>query len=419
MSCRKLFLAGAAAIAALASAGIAEAGVTRETQAVVDWNVIALRTTAAAPASPPRETRNVAVIQAAVFDAVNSIRHRYQPHRLLVTAPEDASVTAAVASAAHAALVSLYPEQRATLDSAYASSLAGIPDGRTKADGVAVGKAAAAALVALRAGDHSADVVPYMPGSGAGVWIPTLPVFRPALEPGWGLVTPFLLRSGSQFRPGPPPALSSSAYARDLEEVKAIGSAASTTRTPDQTVTARFWTATGPQIWNQGAQQLVIANGFGVAKASRAFALLNMALADAAIAAFDAKYHYNQWRPLTAIRAAESDGNPATSPDPAWTPLLPTPPFPDYLSGHATLAGAAETVLTDVFGPNPRAFSFSSAGVPGAVHTFRSFAAVAREVVDARVWGGIHWRTSDTVGRAVGRRLARYALANGPQPVAP
>jgi membrane-associated phospholipid phosphatase len=425
---RRLVVFGRSVLLALAAAGALALGVgpasssghrspvTLETRALVDWNVTALRTTAAAPFDPPLESRNLALVQAAVYDAVNSIRGRYRPYAVRVSAAPDASVVAAVAAAAHRSLVTLYPAQAAALDQAYETSLAAVPDGDEKTEGVETGAAAAGALLALRSLDHAADGAAYTPGSGPGAWVPTPPAFKAALDPGWGGVTPYFLRSGSQFRPGPPPALSSAAYRRDFDEIKAIGSATSSVRTKHETDVAQFWVSTAPQIWNQAAQQLTLQRGLGVTPAARLFALLNAAGADAFIAAWDAKFTYNEWRPVTAIRAADTDGNADTTPDPTWTPLLVTPPFPDYPAGHTTYAGAAETVLTSVFGVHPGSFTLRSATAPGVELTYTSFAAAAAEVVEARVWGGIHWRTSSEAGRSLGQAVARYALAHGLQP---
>jgi PAP2 superfamily len=393
---------------AVAASASASGRPDARTQAVVGWNVTALRT--AAVSSGVREGHNLALAQAAVFDSVNSISRRYAPYRVRIEADGSESVEAAVASAAHRVLLARYPEQRASLDAELASSLERVPDGNAKTGGLAVGRGAAAAHLALREGDHSDDDVPYTPGSGPGVWIPTPPQFSPALEPGWGLVTPYLLRFGSQFRPPAPPKLTSSAYVRDFREIKAIGEATSTSRSEDQTDAALFWNSTGAKIWNQPARQLVLRHRFGPTRAARTFALLNLAGADAVIATWDAKFTYNQWRPVTAIRAADTDGNPATSPDRDWTPLLVTPPYPDYVSAASTVAGAAEIILSDAFGDRPGPFSLTSPGLPGAVRTFDSFSAAAREDVNARVWAGIHWRTSDRVGQDLGQRVARYAL---------
>ena len=405
-------LCAAAAALGLVALAPAEAGrggsaPTLETRALVDWNVITLRTTAAAPFDPPLEARNVALVQAAVYDAVDSIRGRYRPYVVHVQAEPDASVVAAIAAASHEALKTLYPTQAAALDEAYQAALAAVPDGEAETAGVRVGETAAGALLAVRALDHSTDSVSYTPSGNDGTWVPTPPALKPALDPGWGRVTPFFLRSSSQFRPGPPPALTSTAYRRDFDEIREIGSATSATRTAHQTDVARFWVSTAPQVWNQAAQQLTLERGLGVSPAARLFALLNGAGADAFIAAWDAKFTYAQWRPVTAIRASADAG---------WTPLLVTPPFPDYPAGHTTYAGTAETVLASVFGNHPGAFTLRSATAPGVELTYTSFADAAAEVVNARVWGGIHWRTSAEVGRTLGLQVGRYAVGHALQP---
>jgi hypothetical protein len=379
---------------------------------VLDWNIVALRTTAAAPFNPPLESRNLAIVHAAMFDAVNSIVREFHPYAVRLHAPEGASPDAAAAAAAHLALVQLYPDQRMVLDAAYAGSLVLIPDGPGKTAGVTVGEAAATRILTLRASDGAAAAIAaeYTPGTGAGFWIPTPPAFLRALDPGWGSVRPFLLEDESQFRPGPPPALNSRRYTRDFDEIKEVGSSTSATRTQEQTDLARFWIATGPQNWNPAARQAAIARGLTLSENARAFALLNLAGADAFIASWDAKFAYHQWRPVTAIRAADSDGNPDTIEDPSWTPLLVTPPFPDYIAGHTTYAGAAEKVLERIFGTHPGVvIVLTSSTAPGVVETYSTFSAIARGVVDARVWGGIHWRTSSVRGRAVGQEIGRYA----------
>ena len=384
---------------------------TTEVQAITNWNVIALRTTAAATFDPPRETRSLAIVSAAVNDAVCSIVRQCDVYAGRVDAGHDASVEAAVDAAAHDALVALYPAAAPSLDASYASALANVAPGGARDAGVAVGQAAAAAMIAMRANDHSLDVVTYTPAPGLDVWQPTPPAFAPALEPGWGLVTPFVLETGHEFRPGPPPAPGSDAYVRDYLEIVDIGLANSATRTASQTETARFWVATAPQNWNQVVQGLTSAPGMNAAKAARAYMILNIAGADAIIAAWDTKFAYGEWRPLTAIRSAFDDGSSATVPDPNWSPLITTPRFPDYICGHSTYAGAAERVLTAMFGDEPGELSITSATAAGATHTYRSFRAIADEVTDARVWGGIHWRTSCVVGRAVGQQVGNVAIA--------
>jgi hypothetical protein len=380
---------------------------------VLDWNITALKTTAAAPFNPPLETRNLAIVHAAMFDAVNSIVGEFRPYAVELSASKGASPDAAAAAAAHFVLVQLYPAQQVMLDAAYALSLSRIPDGAAKTEGVAVGEADATQILAMRASDgaQAAIVAPYTPGSQPGDWVPTPPAFRSALDPGWGTVKPFFLREGSQFRPGPPPSLTSPQYTRDFNEIKEIGSATSSARTHDQADLARFWVSTAPQIWNPAARQVAIAKGLTISQNARMFALLNLAGADAFIASWDAKFTYNQWRPVTAIRAADSSVNPDTLPDPGWTPLLLTPPFPDYIAGHTTYAGAAEEVLEDVFGGHPEVvIRLTSAAAPGVLETYTTFDDIADGVVDARVLGGIHWRTSSVRGRRVGQQVGAFSV---------
>jgi hypothetical protein len=387
---------------------------------VLQWNAVALETTAAAPFNPPLESRNVAIVHAAMFDAVNAIVREFRHYAVALPPPDEASPEAAAAAAAHAALVQLYPDRRQALDAAYAASLEVIPDGPRRANGIRIGETVAAKILALRSDDGAASaiVAGYTPGTGAGVWIPTPPAWLPALDPGWASVRPFLIEDASQFRPGPPPALHSSRYVRDFEEIREIGSAASATRTRPQTDIARLWIATAPQNWNPVARQVAVARRFTLSQNARAFALLNLAGADAFIASWDAKFAYNQWRPVTAIRSAEGDGNADTVEDPAWTPLLVTPPFPDYIAGHTTCAGAAATVLEHVFGKRPPVtLKLTSATAPGVVQTYDTFRAMADDVVDARVWGGIHWRTSSERGLRVGDELGRYVTRHFLTPV--
>lgn len=386
----------------------------RNTQLLAAWNSIALRTTAAGPFSPPRETRALAIVSGAAFDAVNSITGRYEPWVVRAHARHDASIDAAVSAAAHRVLVVLYPTLATSVDAAYDSLTALVPNGKRKDAGIAVGLAAANAALDARAHDHAMDATSYTPGHGAGVWIPTPPPFLAALEPGWGKVMPFGLSAGSQFRPDPPPALGSAAYTRDFVEIRAIGQAVSTVRTPAQTEAARFWISTAPQLWNQVVRQLATAPGIDVTSAARMYMLLNFAGADAMIAAWEAKYTYNQWRPVTAIRSTDA-ADEMIHADPTWLPLLVTPPFPDYPAGHTSYAGAAEEVLTKIAGASPGDLVISSPTAGGATHHYKTFAEIADEVVNARVWGGVHWRTSSVVGRQLGKQVGRAVLAGAPR----
>ena len=395
------------------SAAMAVGPAAARADVVLDWNVVALRATAAAPFNPPLETRNLAIVHAAIFDSVNAISREFHAYAIRCRAPEWASPEAAAIAAAHAVLLDLYPAQQSMLDAEYGASLVALPDGPGKAKGIEIGEDVAQRMLAMRASDGAAAAVgaAYTPGTRPGDWIPTPPAFLPALDPGWGSVQPFFLRRGSQFRPAPPPALRSALYARDFNEIKAIGSASSTVRSQDQTDLARFWIATAAQNWNPAARLVAVAQGLTLSQNARAFALLNMAGADAFIAAWDAKFAYGQWRPVTAIAAADTDGNPRTEADSSWTPLLVTPRFPDYIAGHTTYAGAAQRVLEHVFGRRPGTLiTLTSATAPGVVETYSSFEDIADGVVEARVQGGIHWRTSSVRGRSVGEEVGRYAV---------
>ena len=388
---------------------------TAQAQAIATWNAIALKTTAAGPFSPPRETRAMAMVSIAVFDAVNSITQRYESYGIHVAVGRGASVEAAACAAAHRVLVSLYPAAAASLDAARDSTLSRIAAGPARDDGVAAGETVAAAVLAMRARDHAADQARYAPGSGMGVWVPTPPGFVAALEPGWGMVTPFVMNVGSQFRPGPPPAMGSETYVRDYLEITRLGGSNSGAREPTQTEAARFWITTAAQLWNQVVRQVTVARGFDAATAARAYLLLNLAGADAAVAAWDAKFAYNQWRPVTAIRHVGDDGSQTTVPDTAWTPLITTPPFPDYPAGHTTFGGAAEQVLSAALGETPGTLSIVSPTAGGATRRYQNFHEIAEEVVNARVWGGVHWRTSSIAGRELGRRIGDLAVARAPK----
>jgi hypothetical protein len=376
-----------------------------ETRALATWNEIAFKATATGSFSPPRETRSLAIMSAAVFDAVNAITRMYEPHVAPLTARRDASVHAAIASAAHHVLTSLYPQASAMLDAARDSALGTIPEARAKEHGIAAGRAAATAVLTARYADGAEVSASYQAGTTAGAWVPTPPGFVNALEPGWGKVKPWVLDAADQFRPAPPPALESEVYARDYAEMLRVGAATSVERSATQTQAARFWITTAAPLWNQLVRQLTLARQIDVTTAARAYLVLNCAGADAFIAAWDAKYAYNQWRPVTAIRRAA---------DSSWLPLIITPPFPDYPAGHTAYGGAAEYVLTALFGDEPGDLSITSP-TAGATHTYHTFAAVSEEVVNARVWGGVHWRTSSTAGRDLGRRIGAQAISRAPK----
>jgi hypothetical protein len=283
--------------------------------------------------------------------------------------------------------------------------------------GAAVGFAAAQYILVVRSTDGLLAPVPYTPGSGPGAWVPTLPAFARALLPGFGHGVPFALHTGDQFRPDGPPFLGSDQYAADLNEVKAIGASTSEARglrTPEQSATARFWLGNSIPIFQQIARRLSEDRHMGLSENAPFFALLSIAGVDAYIAAWDAKYAYNFWRPITAIRAADTDGNPATVAESDWLPLGPTPPFPDYVSGHTTYTGAFVHVLETIFGTGSVPFRVENLNVPltERVRTYTSFRQLSSEMIDARVLAGIHFRTADRDGNRLGRQVAQFALTH-------
>ena len=379
-------------------------------EAVTEWNQQAL-TLALLPASaltPVQQIRVMAIVQVAVNDAVNGITDKFDTYLSPGAPPDNASPEAAAIAAAHHTLKNLFQSQADSLDSLLAQSLAA--HGLSDSDpGIAYGRSAAAAILALRANDHSAQAqFDYnAPGVGTpGVWVRLNNA--PAQLPGWGNVTPFVLRSGSQFRPDPPPALDSKQYTKDYKEIKEIGALNSSTRTNEQTQIALFWRASPAAIWNPVLSQVIAPRNLNLSLTARIFALFYLAAADASIACWDAKYTYNFWRPMPAIQRGDLDGNQSTDVDAAWAPLLATPPHPEYPSGHSTNSSAMATILELVFEDGP--------GVPivvtqtGITRQWQTFNAGVDEVVDARVYSGIHFRNSDEVGVRLGRKVARFVF---------
>lgn len=395
----------------LALAGLI-APLTIKADEVTDWNAIMQTTVAAGNANI--QARSAAIAQLAVFEAVNSITGDYQPY-LGMTAPEGASPNAAAIAAAHTVLLTLYPASNAVLNASLVVSLAQIPDGSAKDAGFAFGQEAAVAMLLLRADDGAATAgnVPYTPGTNPGDWQPAPPTFTKASQPGWGLVTPFGLQSGSQFRLPPPPPLHSGRYARDYNEVKLVGNtnAGPDIRPEDRTTVARFYSVSSPvQAWNQGARQVSAAQGKSLSENARIFALLNMAICDASIATYETKYFYNTWRPMMAIRGGDLDGNHRTELDGGWFPLLTTPAFPSYPSAHATLSGAARIVLERLLGRHHLTITLTSPRAPGVVLNYTNWKQICDDIDDARVYGGIHFRFEQEAGARQGRVVGHYIL---------
>ena len=384
-------------------------------QPVIEWNQILLsivNTPGAQPANI-QPTRNFAVLHAAIYDAVNSIDRLHEPYLISVRASRDASQTAAADAAAHTALVGLYPAQKAGLDTDYAAELAKVADGPAKDKGVRVGEQVASDLLAVRANDGSNVIPPpFVAGTNPGDYRPTPPNFPTPVFTTWGRVTPFVLDRGDQFRPAPPPALTSDAYAAAIKEVQSLGSVTSTTRTAEQTEIGKFWNPPIQNFWNQIAQTVALAHHSDLPTTARLFAALNLSFADSAIAFYDAKYTYQLWRPVTAIRLADSDGNPNTVADPTWLPLAGnTAADPSYPGAHSTISAAGAEVLASIYGDGQH-FSLTSPALPGVTRSFTSFDAAAQEAGLSRIFSGQHTRLDHVAGLELGHDVAGFVLHN-------
>jgi hypothetical protein len=386
---------------------------------VTEWNAEALTSIKVTSMPPPRASRVLAILHAAMYDAVNGIARTHEAYLVHSTVPASASMEAAASGAAHRVLVSLIPTRSKDFDARHQKIVDG-RDSPQKSAGLVWGRLVADRLLAARANDGSDDVVPAPVMSPPGSWEPTPPAFAPYLLPQWGFVTPFALPNIVEVRPPGPPTLDSDRWSADYNEVKSLGAATGSTRTGDQTQIALFWadgpgTVTPPGHWNQIAQQIATALGNSLQENARLFALLNLAMADAAICAWDAKYAFNFWRPVTAIRYGGGDGNPNTEADTTWSSLIATPPFPDYVSGHSTFSSAAATVLSRFYGMDNIAFVTGSESTPG-VRFFASFSAAAAEAAVSRLYGGIHFRSANEDGRRSGMAIGEYVFRNYLQP---
>jgi len=384
-------------------------------QPVIDWNQVLLsivNTPGAQPANV-QPTRNFAILHAAIYDAVNSIDRTHEPYVISVRAAHGASESAAADAAAHTALVRLYPAQQSRLDTDYAAELAKVPDGPAKDKGVHLGQEVASDLLAIRANDGSnVTPPPFIAGTSPGDYRPTPPNFPTPVFTTWGQVTPFVLDRGDQFRPAPPPALTSNAYAAAINEVEGLGSATSTARTSEQTQIGRFWNPPIQNFWNQIAQGVALSHHSDLPTTARLFAALNLSFADSAIAFYDAKYTYNLWRPVTAIRLADTDGNSNTVADPTWLPLAGnTAADPSYPGAHSTISAAGADVLASFY-RDKQHFSLSSPALPGVTRSFNSFSAAAEEAGLSRIYAGQHTRLDHAAGVALGHDVASFVLHN-------
>jgi len=381
---------------------------------VIEWNQTLLkivRTKGAQPATI-HPTRSFAILHAAVYDAVSSIEGEHRPYRIRIEGvSRHASQEAAADQAAHDVLTSLYPAFQASLDTQLEQDLAGIADDADKAAGVDIGRAVAAALLALRADDGSAVTPPaFVFTNTPGRYQSTPPNFPP--QPSftqWPKVRTFVLNSANEFRPGPPPALASREYANVFNELKAVGIAGSTAATADQAVTGKFWNGAIQNYWNEIAQSAAQTKGLNTAQSARLFALLNLTFADSAIAFYDAKYTYNFWRPVTAIRSADTDGNPATAVDPNWLPeVTNSPTDPAYPGAHAVISAAAAFILEEFFKTKHLQLAVTSESLPGVTRNFDSLDDVEKEASLSRVYAGVHFRSDEDAGEVLGRRVADF-----------
>ena len=382
--------------------------------AVLDWNEIALAQAAESGQIAPDATRTLAMVHVAIFDAVDAIDRRYEPYAHKGRAPADASTDAAVASAAYTVLIGLFPSKTQSIEDAYRTAIASIPDSAHKSAGIEAGRQVGAECLQMRSHDGTGLANTYTSQTAAGVYIPT--ALSVATE--WPAVQPWFIGKGARFRPGPPPPLKSEQWTRDFQEIRNIGGRQSTQRTEAQTETARFWTITGPASWNPIVRSFASAKTMSPVERARLFALTNMAASDAFIAVFDAKYAYHFWRPITAIRRADIDGNDATEADRSWLPLIETPMHPEYPCAHCISSAAVGAVLEAQFGEGEVApVAMTSAAVPGVTHRWTKISDYVNEVSNARIWGGVHYRSSTQVGRAMGTRIGQLAVATTLRPL--
>ena len=395
-------------------AGIVFIGSCAVADAVTEWNERALACALTAKQPSTAAVRTLAMVHVAMFEAVNSVEHGYAPYKVKVSAPSGSSAEAAAIAAAHTVLVKLFRDQGKDLDAAYTASLAVVPDGSAKESGVAVGEKVAGEIISLRANDGADAPNQYRPVTAPGVYVvTTLPAGSQL--PG---VTPWLMERASQFRPGPPPPLTSREWDRDYNELKDWGGKESTLRTAEQTEIGRFWGILGPPCWDPIVRELAAAPGRTLLQNARLFALVEMAAADSYIAVFDAKYTYNFWRPITAIRNGDLDGNDETVRVADWEPLIETPLHPEYPCAHCINSGAVAAVLESEFGNGPTpGLNMTSSALPGVVRRWSSISEWADEMALARIYGGVHYRNSIGVGKAMGKSIGQLAVSSYLKPV--
>ncbi len=384
---------------------------------VLDWNAVMMAAVRIDNTGPTLSTRNLAILHLAIYDAVNSIARDHQPYRFQPTPPDQISIEAAVAAAGYRVIQALYPSIQAEADDTFDTWLASVPLDTALTNGVQLGTRIAQLMLAERADDGASTEVPYIPSDAPGEWRRTPPFFRPPLTPQWRYVRPFALSDLTPFVPPPPPELDSPEYAQALNEVKALGSKTSTTRTAEESRIAVFWsdfsyTAMPPGHWHEIAAGIARARGTDLVSTARLMALLSMAQADAAIVCWEAKFRYNLWRPVTAIQRADEDGNDDTQADAAWDHYLASPPFPAYTSGHSTFSKASAEVLAGFYGTDSITFTAASDSLPGVLRQFDSLSRCADEVGMSRIYGGIHFAFDNVRGKQTGEKVADFVIKN-------
>ncbi len=400
------------------------ASAVAKADAVLDWNVIAVNTAVANSQNPFAQARSAAIVQLAVFESVNAITGEYHPYLGTIVAPPGASADAAAIQAAYRVLSTYFPGSAWTLDPERANSLASIPDGQAKTDGIATGEAAALAMIALRADDGSSPPQFKIPGPPVpGEWqaTPSCPIVN-GVAVGvafqWQNVTPFGIPSAGDFLLDPPPALASNKYAKTYNEVMTVGSIDSTERPQDRANVALFYAASSPtQVFNQAVQQVAQERWHSLTENARALAVVNMAMNDSLVASFLNKYYYNFWRPETAIHAGDTDGNPKTQADPSFVPFVTTPCFPSYPSNHGSASNGAAEILKRIYGEGGHCITLSNPAVPDIVLQYTTFKQITDDISDARVYGGIHFRTDQDAGERLGKAIGKAVYKNNLRPM--
>ena len=399
-------------LAAAACAFTAVLPLTSRADVITDWNKTTVDEIRKLGIGPNPASRALAIAHIAAYEAVNSLSKTHEPYHAALSANLPASPEAAAASAFHLALVLLFPTEKAALDASYAQSLAEIPEGPARSNGVALGEASAVTIFTARIGDGSAVVATYPGSAEPGKWRPTPSLLQAALEPGFRYVTPFALPKPEHFRSAPPPAISSTEFATAYLEVQSLGKSDSVTRTVEQSNIANFWKQPTHVPVNAIARSVAKAKELTLSANARLFALLNITIADTRIAVWDAKYEYGYWRPISAINTTTDYGNATAVPDAAWTPLLETPNHPEYPSGHSTTGGGGLRTLATFFGSDAVSFAVGSDSAPGVTRGFEKFSDAEQENANSRIYGGIHYRPSNDAGIALGHQIADYVSAN-------